>query len=130
MERLRAKNVFEANKICYLFSRILNFEYVTIERSKNDGMVKGNTTKWDVLRLIVGFSCGILIFYDVASTKLKPEKRSIIFEMAMSFNGKIQALQPSLVMLQVFHYRYEYFKIFMILDWIDRKVINGSLVLN
>lgn len=130
MDRLRAKNIFEANKICYLFSRILNFEFVTIERSKKDGMVKGFTTKWDVLRLIIGLSCGILIFYDVASTKLKPEKRSIIFEMAMSFNGKIQTLHPSLVMLQVFLYRYEYFKIFMILDWIDRKVFNVSLIVN
>ena len=120
MERLRVKTVFDANKLCYIFSRIFNFEFVTIE--KINGTIRGFTSKWDVTRLIVGFCSGILIFFDILSTKLKPEKRSIIFEMAMSLNGKIQGLHPALVMLQVFNFRYEYLRIFMILDWIDRKV--------
>ena len=126
MERLGAQNIFEANKVCYFFNRILNFEFVTIEKSRIDGTVKGYTSKWDMLRFVMGFSLMIYVLYDVASESLQLEKRSIIFEMTMSMNGKIQGLHPVIVMLQVFIYRYEYLRIFIILDWIDQKVFNAN----
>lgn len=122
MERLRAQNIFEANRFCYLFSRIINFEIVTIVKSKKDGTVKGFTSKWDVLRFIAGFAFGLLMFFDIALTSLQLQKRSIIFEIAMSLNGKNQGLHCLLVMLQIYVYRYEYLRIFVILDWIDLKV--------
>lgn len=122
MARSRAQNVLDSNRFCYTFSKIINFVFVTIFRSKDYGTVGGYTTKWDVLRLIIGLFFGFLFFYDLMSTSLQPQERSIILEITMSFIGKIQGFTPSLIILQVFIFRYDYLKIFMILDWIDRKV--------
>lgn len=122
MARSRAENIFDSNKVCYFFSKFINFVFVTIVRSKHDGTVRGCTTKWDVLRLMIGLSFGLLTFYDLMSSSLQPQKRSIIFEITMIIIGKNQGIFPILVTLQVFIFRYDYLKIFMILDWIDRKV--------
>ena len=121
MGRSRAKNVFDSNKFCYLFSRAINFVFVTIVGGK-DGISRGYTSKWDVLKLILGLFFGFLFIYDLMSTSLQPQKRSIIFEITMSLSGKIQGFTPPMIMLQVFYFRYDYLKIFMNIDWIDRKV--------
>ena len=125
---LKAENVFDSNQFCYLFSRFINFEFVTIERSKHNGTVSGYTSKWDVLKFIIGFSLGLFTFYDVISTPLRLDKRSIVFELMMSINGKIHGITGSLVMLQVFLFRNEYLKVFMAIDWIDKEVCKCFLM--
>lgn len=125
-----AENVFESNRLCYLFARFINFEFVTIKKSKVDGTVKGHTSKWDALKFIFGFSFGLFAFYDVLLTPLQIEKRSIIFEITMSINGKIEGFRPSLIMLHAFLFRNEYLNIFNTLDWIDKEVLKADFSLN
>lgn len=119
--KLTAKDSFEANKFCYIYGKIINFIFVTITKDKIGNYVS-QTTKQDVLRFFIGFPIALYIFYDTLATNLKQEKRSIIFEIILVINGKVQTLQTGVVMLQMFLFRSEYFKILKSIEWIDMKV--------
>jgi hypothetical protein len=122
MKLFVAKNIFEANKFCYFFSKIMNYVFVVILKDDGKGVYKFKTTRQEVLRFLLGFAFALYIFYDTLATKLKQEKRSIIFEIILVINGKMQTLHATAVMLQVFINREEYFKILNTMHWIDNKV--------
>lgn len=122
MKLFVTKDVFETNKFCYFYSKIVNFVFVTITKNNQGENYSYRTTKFDYLRFIFGLPFSIYIFYDTLSTTLQQEKRSIIFEIMLSLNGKLQTINTCLVILHVFIYRIEYFKIFNNLYWIDYKV--------
>jgi hypothetical protein len=126
---LVATDVFETNKFCYFYSKIVNFVFITITKNNQDENYSSKTTKSDILRFIFGFPFSIYIFYDVLSTKLQQEKRSILFEILLSLIGKIQTINTTLVIFHVFVCRYEYFKIFNNLYWIDYKVSFYRIIL-
>lgn len=122
MKLFEARNVFETNKFCYFYSKLINFVFVTISKESEGEKYKSQTTKWDILRFIIGFPFFIYIFYDTLLTKFQQEKRSLIFEIILSLNGKLQTINGSIVILHVFIYRNEYFKIFESLHTIDCQV--------
>lgn len=114
-----AKNIFESNKFCYFYSKFINFSFTTISKNEKN---KSRTTQKDFLRFFVGFPFALYIFYDTLWTTFKQEKRSIIFEIIIVLNAKIQTLHAAIVMFQVFLYRDEYLKILTLLHMIDIKV--------
>lgn len=120
MEQLRVENVFQANKVCYFLSKIFNFVSITIEESGNN--FNAYTSKFDILKFIFGLFFSCFSLYDILRTPLHPENRSIIFEILISLNGKMQGVHSIISMIQSFYYRYEYFNIFNSLYWIDTKV--------
>lgn len=117
MARLRVKNVYEANKFCFILSRFFNFVSITIDKSFN-----ACTSKFDKLKFIIWMTFGFFCFYKLLLTPLQPDMRSIIFEITMHLNGKFHGLHPLFSMAQFFYFRYEYHKIFKILAYIDKKV--------
>lgn len=125
MKFFSAKDVLEANKSCYFCSKLMNFVFVSTSKNENGINYKSQTTKWDILRFLIAFPFAVYIFYDTLSTSLKLEKRSIIFEFIMVLNGKMQTIHVAIVMLQLFFYRNEYFKILRSLYWIDMKVFHS-----
>lgn len=122
MKVFLAKNIFEANKFCYYFGKLTNFIFITFKRNKYGQVYEFKTTYKDILRFIFGFSFALYIVYDTLATKLKQEKRSIIFEIIILINGKMQTFHMLFVMLQSFINRGEYFKILMAMHWLDNKV--------
>lgn len=122
MKLFVAKDVFETNKFCYFYSKLVNFVFVTIFKSEN-GFYTSKTSKWDILRFTFGFIFAIYIFYKTLLTSIQQEKRSIIFEIILSLNSKMQTMNISAVMLHGFIYRHEYFEILKTIHWIDFKVI-------
>lgn len=122
MKLLKAKDVFETNKLCYFYSKIVNLVFVTITKNKKGENYESRTSKWDYLRFIIGLPFSIFIFYDTLSTTLQIEKRSIIFEIILSLNAKIQTVNTSIIILHFFLNRFEYFKIYNTIYWIDYKV--------
>lgn len=129
MGRFGAENIFEANKMSYYFARLINFESVTIVRSK-DSTFKAYTSKLDVTKFIVGVFICLYCFFEVAMVPIQVESRSIVFELTMSLYGKIQCFTPTITMIWLFFNRHEYFRILKILHWMDIKVIIIEVIKN
>lgn len=120
MVKSRIENIFEAYKSFYIACKV--FSFVNITLYKIDNAFKAFTSKFDTFKFIVEIVILFSYNYDISSTSIQPSARSIVFEILLSINGKLQALRPSLIALHIFFYRYEYLKIFKVLDWIDKKV--------
>lgn len=114
-------NIFDATKYCNKLSEILNHKFVTIKQNKN-GRYYPKTTSFDVARFFIGVALLIWLYIDLSERPFKLTQRSIIFEIGMVFNSKLEVLHPIFVMFHVFCRRHEYFRILNNIMWIDKKV--------
>lgn len=122
MAVLRPGNVFETSKFCDIFSNFIGHKFVTIEKNKNNYYF-AKTTITDVLRVIIGISYCIWQFMNVLKTPFDTEsRRSMIFELMIYINARVQVIHPVLVMLQTFYNRNDYYQIKKDTQWIDEKV--------
>lgn len=122
MDLLRAGNVFEASKFCDYFSNFFELKFVTIEKDKKNNYF-ATTSITDVIRLIMGISYCIWILFDISKTPFDiNSSRSMIFELLIYINSRVQGIHPILVMLQAFNHRFDYYQIKRDTQWIDEKV--------
>lgn len=122
MKEESCENIFEASKQSSAIAKILGGNFVTIGKNKN-GKYFAYTSYRDILRVFLGVAFGILLVREVLkSITEKDDLRSLIFEMIMSLNSEIESVQPTLVMLTTYHFRFSFFKIKNDLKWIDEKV--------
>jgi hypothetical protein len=118
-----ADNFFEATNFCSKFSKILNFNFLTFERTHKNSCC-ARTTWCDILRLITGLAIVIWMFVEFSDRALELTSRSVIFEIGIFMDTRLESCNVILVMMQVFFNRHEYFKIISNIQWIDEKVIN------
>jgi hypothetical protein len=124
---MKAKNVFESSKFCYVFCKLSNLLFITIKQDAR-GEYYAVTTRLDKIRFICGILIGIWNYIDNnTKTEAVESNRTIIFGIAMFIYTKYQLFIPLIVTFENFFYRYEYFNIVKNLQWIDRKVIKSSL---
>ena len=122
MAMLRPKNVFEASKFCDIFSNFIGHKFVAIDKDKKNNYF-AKTTIADILRVIVGISYCIWLILDVSKTPFDTESsRSMIFELMIYINSRVQVIHPVLVMLLTFYNRKDYYQIKKDTQWIDEKV--------
>lgn len=118
----RCENIFEASKKCSSIAKILGGNFITVEKDKNEKYF-AYTSLYDILRVLFGMTFGILLFREVArSTSEKDADRSIIFEIIISINSKMETIQPALVIITTYRFRFLYFSIKKDFMWIDEKV--------
>lgn len=122
MDQKRCGNVFEASKQCSAIAKVLGGNFVTVDTNKN-GNYFAYTSLSDILRFLFGMSFGALLLREVSrTTSEKDENRSIIFEIIISLNSEIETIQPVLVIVITYHFRFLYFWIKKDIKWIDEKV--------
>lgn len=114
-------NIFEVINFPYKFSKLVNFQFISLEKTKT-GKYYSYTSKWDIVRLIIGIVFVIWNFYYLSNNSFTSTSRSIIFDIGMYMSSKFEIVHPALIMLQTFHYRYEYFHILNGFHYIDEKV--------
>jgi hypothetical protein len=100
--------------------KIINCQFATI--SGNGKQYFSSTTLFDVVRFTFGLMLIAWLISDIIVSTFQVKNRSIIFEIGMFVIGKLEMIQPLVVMWQVFIFRHEYFNIHNDLDWIDEKV--------
>jgi hypothetical protein len=120
---MMAENIFDAMHYCSVFSKLINFNFVTFIKSK---CVKHHqrTSFYDILRLLVGISLTLWLWSELSNRKLALSSRSIIFEIGKFLGSKLEIVHPSIVTVQLFIYRHEYFNMLNNINWIDQRVIN------
>jgi phosphatidylglycerophosphatase A len=122
MKEASCENIFEASSRCSIIAKFLGGNFVTVKRD-NYGKYFAYTSIYDVFRVLFGIIFGIFLLREVAKTTAeKDENRSIIFEIIISINSQIEAIQPTLVMIITYHFRFLYFWIKNELLWIDQNV--------
>lgn len=127
MKESTLKDVFEANKFSNLLADVAGYKFITIKKNKF-GKYFAFTSNLDVLKMLLFMILLIWLFFDLLGTSLdKQAKRSLIFEIIVLLNGKIQGNHPTVVMIFAFLFRYKYFKIIRNIHWIDSKVRNCTL---
>lgn len=117
----KAENIFEANKIQYYFGKLIAFHFLTISKI-NHGKYFAHTTAWDKLGFLIPIIFYIWFFLKLFQNPLSITNRSIMFDIGVMLNGKLQILHPAISMMQMFYYRMEYFRIIENIHWIDQKV--------
>jgi hypothetical protein len=116
-----AENIFDALSVCSKVGKVLNLNFVTFEKSKKNE-IQARTAFCDVLRLIIGVALVIKLFVDLSDRAFELTSRSVIFEIGLLINSQIEFIHLVIVMLQMFVWRHEYFRILRNLQWIDEKV--------
>lgn len=127
MDLTQAENFIQANTVCYLFGKVVNFHYVTIQERKF-GEYEARTSIWDILKFIACISIHLWLFLGSLWDPLVNTNRSLIFDIGNLLIAKIQIIHPVVSMLQMFYFRKEYFKIVHKIYWIDQKVIKTCLL--
>lgn len=121
-EQTHPKDVFEVLKFCNLIADIIGFKYITIERIR-PGKYHAFTSSLDKIKVLVAVILCSWLFMDLWNTSIeKHSKRSLIFEIIINVNGKVQGNHFGLVVLSTFFLRYKYFEIINNIQWIDQKV--------
>jgi hypothetical protein len=121
MKALRPENIFDATKFCDFFSKVLFNNFVTIFEDKR-GRFYASTTVFDVLRLIIGLSYFIWLYFDVTKIELEENSRSMVVELTIWANTRFQVIHPIAVILLGFFQREIYFSIKSNIKWVDDKV--------
>ena len=121
-ESTHPKDFFEVMKFCNLISDIVGYKFVTIERNKL-GKYHAFTSNLDKIKFLVAVILCSWLFMDLWNTPIeKHSKRSLIFEIIINLNGKIQGNHCGVVMLAAFFMRHKFFEIMKNILWIDQKV--------
>lgn len=116
------KDVFEANKFCIILADIVGYKFVTVSKDKL-GKYHAFTSNRDKIKFLVAAVLCIFLFLDLSRTSIeKTSKRSLIFEIKIMLNGKIQGNHTALSVLFAYLLRNKYFDILNNIQWIDQKV--------
>lgn len=122
MKEASCDNVFEASKYCSTLAKFAGGNFVTIAKNKRDKYF-AYTSPYDVIRFIIGIAFGILLLREVSrTTSEQDENRSIIFEIIISINTRIETVHLPIVMIMSYHFRFIFFKIKKEIKLIDEKV--------
>lgn len=125
MKYTDAFDIFESNKFCYFFGRLINFNFLTIDKS-HCGKYRVYTSKYDHFKFYFGLLFFSFVFFESQKENAGSIRRSIIFDIGTYFTGRIEAIQPILSILQFYYFRKEYYKILSSMQWIDDKVYRHS----
>lgn len=124
MSSSTTKNIFNANKLTFLVSKIINFNFISI-KSDLGGKYYAVSSHWDKLSCFVGIFFGVWLFLKMINSPFDSNStRSLIFEIITVMNSKIEGIHVTLILIQAFYFRHKYFLIYSDLHWIDQKVID------
>lgn len=119
----RSGNIFEANRYCYYFGKLINFNFITIS-SKDSMNFLIYTSRLDICRFIFAILFILYVAYDNLENDLVITDRSMIFDIGVYFNGEFEILQLIIIFVQFYYFRFEYFEILGNIHGIDKKVRN------
>lgn len=116
------KNIFEVNRFCDFLASIIGYKFVTISRTKN-GKYSAKTSFNDYFKLLFTLFLIVWLVIDLRSSSFERDsKRSLIFEIMLFVNGKVQGHHMTLILISSFLLRFKYFEITSNIQWIDNKV--------
>ena len=121
MKFLKASDTFESNKFFYLVCKICLFCFIAIE--KRNGNYISRTKLRDVIAFAVLMIYGIYWTYDLLiQAPIFCKDRSIILELSISLNAKLQLVDVLVDYVIVFYNRHFVFEVFIRLYKVDKAV--------
>lgn len=117
MNFFKAQNIFDANKICFYFGKLISFHFVT-----KRGFCECTTSKVDFCKFVLSMTFCLWVAYDTAMSDLVQTSRSLVFDIGTYFNALVEAFHPCISIFQIFLFRDEYLRILQNINWIDKKV--------